>query len=511
MQYSYETIGTSSYLVVTFAGGEGLINYQLQMLINNEIKNVLAVNKSQLNDDVRLSYNITSRVSLADMDENRKIPKIGVIHIIEGALAALKDIEEYQLASAGLVFDEKYIYVKPDTFEPSFIYVPTSTADCGIEGLKKMLLDMIMGSNVEITNDTFVQTLLATLNDPAVTADVLADFCEKAKLSGGASAVSKAPVVTPKPDAAPVPKENPQPVRVISMDGGKPKNNIPVSAKPEIKNNTKKADKPQKSSGSKKTVFTLLQILFVVVLAAAFASGMLNDTNGNLVIEYCLGVVLGVAAVDFIVYREMFVNNKENNAANGKSKSGSSKPAAAKPSNMAIPGKEPNFSIPSNDSAPQSGYKKVEEKSPAPVSAPEPVTFAPASGKVPAYNSVDDFESEATVLMGADGAVPGVPKVAYLEYFDKAKGGNAKIMLDKPAVVIGKLAGQCDVVINEQTISKVHAEFIVRNGEYFVKDYASTNGTYINGDDNRIVSNTEYQIHNGDTITLAGVDMVLKA
>ena len=59
IQFSYETLGNSSYLVATFAGGQGVINYQMQMLTNNDIKNIIKANKRLKNEDILISYNIT--------------------------------------------------------------------------------------------------------------------------------------------------------------------------------------------------------------------------------------------------------------------------------------------------------------------------------------------------------------------------------------------------------------------------------------------------------------------
>ena len=97
---------------------------------------------------------------------------------------------------------------------------------------------------------------------------------------------------------------------------------------------------------------------------------------------------------------------------------------------------------------------------------------------------------------------------AYLEYFEN--GLSTKIKLTKENFMIGKLRGQCDFTLSNNKISKMHAEFITRGTDYFVKDYNSTNGTYINGSNQRIASNAEYQIFNGDRITLANVDMTFR-
>ena len=219
--FSYETVGNSSYLVATFANGQGLINYQAQMLINNDIKNIVKANKRQKNEDIQMFYNITSKVSLKQSTEISKISKLNLISIIEGALTALEDIEEYQLASSGVIFDEEYIFIKPGSFEPNFIYVPNSTEDVSIAPLKKFVLKLIMESKVEVSNDNFIQVMLDALNNHELTVKELRDICIKYKSQGGTAKR------TPVKEATPV--SNSQPVGNSSANAPVNNINIPVS------------------------------------------------------------------------------------------------------------------------------------------------------------------------------------------------------------------------------------------------------------------------------------------
>lgn len=539
MQFSYETVGNSSYLVAVFEGGAGIVNYQLQMLANNDIKNIIKANKRQKNDDVLVSYNITSKIALAQMDSKNKIPKVGLIKIIEGALTALEDIEEYQLVSSGIVFDEEYIFVKPGNYEPSFIYVPNSVEDSGIEPLKNFILSLIMGSKVEISNDNFVQVLLETLNNPALTTKELKKLCDKYKSDKPKVEVKRpepvkadpAPVyqqpVQPQVQEAPV-----QPVNIPQADiPAAPKTpNIPVmpagpgttANKVEKKENASKKNNAENSEKNPaKTKFLIFQIVFVAVIILCVMSGILNDANGNIDIKYLFAVVLGIGVVDFVLYREMFVNKK----AEGEGKKKEAKPATnAKKPAVSMPGKDmparpamPGKEIPKAPAKPPvapvaqqpvSQATPVAEQPvqpqvqiPAAQTIPQPTYVAPA--QAPQYGQMSDFESEDTVVLddnNSDGA--------YLEYFEN--GLSTKIKLTKENFMIGKLRGQCDFVLNNNKISKMHAEFITRGTDYFVKDYNSTNGTYINGSNQRIASNAEYQIFNGDRITLANVDMTFR-
>ena len=227
---------------------------------------------------------------------------------------------------------------------------------------------------------------------------------------------------------------------------------------------------------------------------------------------------MAVACADFVIYRELFVNNKDKEEKsdktkkNDKSKKVTNKPMAVpgkgKPSMPNIPGKNANVV-----SAPPKNNNPIKKEAPVTNKVvQEPVASVvqntvPQAAYVPptsAYNApISDFESEDTVVLDDVNS-----NEAYLEYFEN--GLSTKIKINKESIIVGKLRGQCDFALNNNKISKIHAEFIMRNGEYFVKDYNSTNGTYINGSNQRIQSNTEYPIFNGDRITLANVDLTFR-
>jgi len=540
MQYTYETVGNSSYLVATFPGGKDIINYQLQMLVNNDIKNIIKANKRQKNDDVLISYNITSRIALSQIDTKNKIPKLGLINIIEGALSALEDIEEYQLVSSGLVFDEDYIFVKPGSYEPSFVYIPASTDDCGIEPLKNFVLSLLMGSKVEMTNDNFVQTLLDTLNNPALSSKDLHKLCTEYK-TGKSTAAKVSEKIQQQPQqpvqSQPVQQQTAQqPVQQPTSIPVQPQVQHPVQPPvmqpiPQVKakekvakekvTKEKKQPKEKQENSPKKNIFLVLQLVLLGIVVAVYMSGFLNNSDGSLNVTYLLGVVLALGAVDFVLYREMFKNNKSDDEKKKESKPAKS---SAKKSAVPMPGKEipvrptmPGKEIPQMpvktpvNSVPQQNVQQVTPVVEQPVqpqvqipvaqTIPQPTYVAPAQTQQ--YGQISDFESEDTVVLDDNNA-----EGAYLEYFEN--GLSTKIKLTKESFMIGKLRGQCDFVLSNNKISKMHAEFITRGTDYFVKDYNSTNGTYINGSNQRIASNAEYQIFNGDRITLANVDMTFR-
>ena len=82
------------------------------------------------------------------------------------------------------------------------------------------------------------------------------------------------------------------------------------------------------------------------------------------------------------------------------------------------------------------------------------------------------------------------------------KNSFDRIDVNKPVFRIGKERSYADYsVMNNNAVSRLHADIINKNGVYFIKDNNSTNGTFVNGV--RIQSNIEVEIFDGNTITLA--------
>src|SRR5262245_24042034 len=99
--------------------------------------------------------------------------------------------------------------------------------------------------------------------------------------------------------------------------------------------------------------------------------------------------------------------------------------------------------------------------------------------------------------------VPDRDAVTYtLEYLEGATERQHKLAVG--ATVVGR-AASCDLVINDTSVSRRHAQVAVADGTCAVTDLGSRNGTYVNGDQIE-----KAQLRDGDRLVLGEVQLRLR-
>ena len=375
--------------------------------------------------------------------------------------------------------------------------------------------------------------------------------------------VQQVPPVQPaRPVSAPasgVPSDSSLPPAPENKKGkfGKP------SLKGSKKEKAKEKTKPVKESAAveedgfdlekAKKKFLLPQAVVMVAVAALVSFGAFTDEYGDIAVTNILAVVLILAVTEVILYREAYVNSrKKGNKKTDKKavQKNSGKPsgfgnAGAKPaapsgfgnagSRPAVPSQSGFGNAGAKPAAP-SGFNNAGSRPAAPVQPAQQQVQQPVSGfQTPpvAQQSISQPPFSQTPVQPApmpqnpitpsyaamsmssgsgdetelwDGNQGGMS--AYLEYYEN--GQLTRIPLDKPSVLVGRLKGQVDFAVANPKVGKVHAEFINQDGLIYVKDLNSKNGTYINGNGQRIGNNMPYPLSNNDRVTLADSEFTVR-
>lgn len=96
------------------------------------------------------------------------------------------------------------------------------------------------------------------------------------------------------------------------------------------------------------------------------------------------------------------------------------------------------------------------------------------------------------------------PLKAYiLELYDLKKPENRYRVRVSNSIKIGR-KHECDICIDNATLSGVHCEIGLRNGKMYIRDLNSTNGTYLNGNLN---SGAEEELISGSILSLGAVKL----
>lgn len=77
------------------------------------------------------------------------------------------------------------------------------------------------------------------------------------------------------------------------------------------------------------------------------------------------------------------------------------------------------------------------------------------------------------------------------------------IRLENLPLLVGKTRDRVDVVLEENSVSRIHARLTQEKSEYFIEDLNSTNGTFING--KRIVPYEKERLNTGDIVGISEI------
>lgn len=131
--------------------------------------------------------------------------------------------------------------------------------------------------------------------------------------------------------------------------------------------------------------------------------------------------------------------------------------------------------------------------------------------EVPSYdfNEIKKAMTEETPKAESEGTV-FIPWIEDNEnkLYGMGKGNKYHIDLAKCPIIVGKLRGSVDMVLDDSSVSRMHAKFLRDGNRYFMMDLNSTNGSFRNGI--RLNPNESVQIEAGDEIGLGKLKFIYR-
>ncbi|WP_026475704.1 DUF6382 domain-containing protein [Alkaliphilus transvaalensis] len=491
---SYERDAKGSYLVLKLEKEDIIQEFQVEMMINNNIPSLLPFNL-RIKDAYRyLYYDITSKLQVGQFLLRRKLTKGQLIGILIDIIKGILEAGNYLLHHESFIIDEDFIFIHPETLEISLLYVPCKKEEGNIIlSLRQLINRLVWATESEKEGDhQLLLKILYELNKETFNLKEFLSFLRQIQLEGlkdntdktdGGKINKNKEQINKNKDQIVKPKEN-QTVKSIEKS---------VISKSELEmklvDEVSAIIQEEKLVYSTKTKLTLLlaEVLILIVVALLWLETniLFDSTTGNIDGVSLIGIVLLAAVINILLFKKLLVeenlvtvqveknHNKINNEINNKIKARS-----LKMDKKEINSTPQELNIPSTKINSQFNNKSISNK--------------PSDGfKEELFE--ETFDTEIIEIN------TNLPQLVALQ-----GGQGEKVNINSNPLVIGKLKDQVDYLIANKTISRVHAEIHHQNGQYYLKDLNSRNGTYINGE--RINSNIDYSLKDGDQISFANLD-----
>lgn len=471
MGFTYETQGTSTFLVYGLEEKEQLDSMVMGMMGNNRIEGVLPFSFSRLDRDRLIKYNVSSRVNLEQYFSgivNRK----RLLKVLISMASAVLEAENYMLEPEVFVWDKRYIFVDVSTSEAELVCLPVLLETEKKIDLETIFKEMFFGVQFDQTeNCDYVARLLGFFNSSThfslqefvnLLKDIERQKAEEVKEEkvikeeiGEQSVPAQTPVTPSVPvdemadrqaGQAELPAENPLENRQMPGASKPPViQSSPAAAKqPPQKKGFHLFDKKEKKEKQPRSQKT-------------------KPAKGTSV--------------------------RENPALPGRS-TGTVPGQIQMPGSVSVP--VPNIQNQQQNTQ-QNGEKQgIGSAYVTPAYNVQKGTFG---GTVVLSTGNKD---QGTVVLNAQNAAPVLQQTPYLK---RLKNGE-KFFLNKGVIKIGSDASYADYVIfDNKAVSRSHAEVRLKGTNVYLVDCNSTNHTYVGN--KMLVPNVEELLKEGSSIRLA--------
>lgn len=459
----FEHQGASTYLAYELGAEDNIDSMSLGMLMNNRIPGFAPTVFTQMDNTKQVKCDVTARVP-ADQYLLGTVNKKRLLGAFRGIVQAFISAEDYMIDTRTIQLELSSIFVDVATGETVLICIPMIREEAEVPDLRSFFKDILFSAQYdERENRDYVAKIMSYLNGTPVFS--VREF--KALLDY----IDIAPAVQ---QAAPLQHAQNLPEGPQIPSGG------PASA-PEPEDGKWKAPLadplPEKEKAEKKEQADPISLFYLLQ--------HYNKENAAL-----------------------YKAQKETKKAEKKDEAEKKKAEKQKksPQNFAVPG-QPELS--------RSSKPKAEEEQPVvqqPVYQP-PVVQPPVSQSSPQITPVTGgledtvyyggYDGDATVLMGQE------PQMQRLIPYLLRKRNQEKIPINKTVFRLGRDRDYNEYpIIDNRYIGHSHCHILCRDGEYFLVDDNSKNGTKLNGIP--IQPGTENKMRHGMIICIADEEFEFK-
>lgn len=433
MKSEYKRDMNHNYLILTGEEAIDTNSYQVRMIVANAVPDLLQCRIQGIDGKFMVYYDVTSRHSMTALFEEKKIGMEELQVILGGFVQVMEAMSEYLLNPCQLILEPEYIYLDAEKQNVRFCYLPGFHGEIQkqFQNLAEYILpklDHEDGKAVMLGYGVYRRAL-----EDSFHLEYIKEELYKVK-NGEASDFSAYEKKKPLKQAEKSQEEHEEQKELWQMENW---NREDLDGAEKQKKDSKPNNREVKKENRDrlwKTAGFLLALLILLGITAGMAAGYLPRVSTGVF----LSVILGLMVLGMLSYILM----------------------------KKIPEKKQNPHEETDrirDFQEKNIYEIPQEKEKQPEIKEHEV-------------SEENTECFGETVVLSAGITKGPATLVSHE-----PGELATIYLDRDITVIGKLETAADAVINMPTVSRIHAKIRKRDGEYYLTDLNSRNGTSVNG------------------------------
>lgn len=164
-EYSFDSDAANSYLVLKPDSGLKPQNHQSEIISRNPDPAFVAFHVRRENEDTFIYYNITSKISLSQYLERKRLNRKELLDLLGNIAKSLMLHENYLLELSSFVVHTDFIFINPATAAVSLLYVPVYCNRDSSEVCRTFMKELLVNSaNVDDNaRDNYMQRILSYL------------------------------------------------------------------------------------------------------------------------------------------------------------------------------------------------------------------------------------------------------------------------------------------------------------------------------------------------------------
>ncbi len=452
LNITYERKASKSFAILNEIND--IKNYQLNMVCQNDIPNLLTVMAEVHNNQFRFYYDITSKQKLTHVLERKALDYEELKTLILGIMNINKQCEAYLLSEHSIVLDPKYIYMDAASFQPYFMYIPLKEK---VSDIMKQTNDIILYLFDKVDKED-MNAIMLMYNLYNLTKQTSYHYGDIETLLYASTKLCK--------------EERKLSEQKHFLDEAASLPQVQEKKEVKVKKNRMNGNSSIKSIGIILMIQGIVGVLFLLMLWGGF----LNDAYSNqMSLKHILTAVVVLICLDVLLCKKQWAVIK-------KIKQKMNKQSVEK---QDINHENKNHSIQVNT--------KEKENDP-PIEKFQPLLYYEQTNKAsPTHETtfLNTFSMQEK-------------KEACLIH----KISERQIKIHKTPFIVGKLDTEVDYVIKNISVSRIHSKIIQKDQSYYIMDLNSKNGTYLDG--KCIKSNEMYELKHNSLITFSNEDYIFK-